>query len=226
MAASSNTPHTTQTCKLGNHNDEPIGCLGTLVAVGVFIPIPLLAASLTLLGYFLLPSLSAPLYVITTLPLLGLFITIIVWLLLAWLCLPLATARGGKLSDYEKFQGDLKVLKAQFKVVKSTTPEATATSASLLEPEKAAKHNQATESGKARETVIAYIQSNLDEIDDMIHHKGMTWVLRTGYISLWDRINKADEAMIDVMPIQQVIEAAKYDVLRLNGSDVPSHEGL
>ena len=62
MAASSNTPHTTQTCKLGNHNDEPIGCLGTLVAVGVFIPIPLLAASLTLLGYFLLPSLSAPLY--------------------------------------------------------------------------------------------------------------------------------------------------------------------
>lgn len=226
MVASSNISQTTHPTKPGDQNDKPSGYLGALVAAGVFIPIPLLAASLTLLGYFLLPSLSAPMYVITTFPLLGLIITIIVWLLLAWLCMPLATARGGKLSDYETFQGDLNVLKAQFEAVKPKTPEDAATSATLMEPEKAAKHNQATEPGKARETVIAYIQSNLDEIDDMIQRKGMTWVLRTGYITLWDRINKADEAMIDVLPIQQVIEAANYDMLRLNGSDVPGHEDL
>lgn len=226
MAISSNSSQTTHPSKPGDQNDKPRGCLGALVAVGVFIPIPLLAASLTLLGYFLLPSLSAPTYIITILPLLGLIITIIVWLLLARLCMPLATARGGKLSDYEIFQGDLNVLKAQFEVVKSKTPEDAATSAPLMEPEEAAKHNQATEPGKARETVIAYIQSNLDEIDDMIQRKGMTWVLRTGYISLWDRINKADEAMIDILSTQQVIEAANYDMLRLNGSDVPGHEDL
>jgi hypothetical protein len=58
--------------------------IGALVAVGVCIQIPILAAFLTLLGYFWLSSLPAPASVTTLLALLGgLILTIIVWLLLA-----------------------------------------------------------------------------------------------------------------------------------------------
>lgn len=75
--------------------------IGALLAVGVGIPIPILGAFATLLGYLALSALSAPTTIITFLPLLGLIFTIIVWLLLAFFFMPLATASGGKLSDGE-----------------------------------------------------------------------------------------------------------------------------
>ncbi len=75
--------------------------IGALLAVGVGIPIPILSAFATLLGYFALSALSAPTTIITFLPLLGLIFSIIVWFLLAFFFMPLATARGGKLSDGE-----------------------------------------------------------------------------------------------------------------------------
>lgn len=184
--------------------------IGALLAVGVYIPIPLLAMVLTLLSYFWLSSLSAPTFVITLLPLLGLILTIIVWLLLALFFLPLATAEGGKLSDYEIFQGDLNVLKAQFEIIQATQNQVAPGAAQ----------------DQARQTAIVEIQNNLAYIDTMLKRNGLTWVLRTGYISLWDRMNKADEAMIVFMPPQRVIEGAKYDELRLKGSQVPDNKDL
>ena len=63
--------------------------IGALLAVGVGIPIPILGAFATLLGYFALSALSAPTTIIITfLPLLGLIFTIIVWLLLAFFFMP------------------------------------------------------------------------------------------------------------------------------------------
>ncbi len=41
---------------------------------------------------------------------------------------------------------------------------------------------------------------------------------------MWDRINKVDEAMVDVLPCQTVIESANYEELRLSG--VPENKGL
>ena len=186
--------------------------IGALVAVGVCIQIPILAAFLTLLGYFWLSSLPAPPSVITLLPLPGgLILTIIVWLLLALLFRPLATAEGGKLSDYEIFQGNLNVLHAQFKAIQSKANDDKAQSATPTELDKIA---------------IAEIQSNFDDIDKMLNRDGLTWVLRTGYINLWDRLNKADEAMIDVMPSMQVIEGTNYDILSLTDSKVPNNKDL
>ena len=182
--------------------------IGALLAVGVGIPIPILGAFATLLGYFALSALSAPTTIITFLPLLGLIFTTIVWLLLAFFFMPLATASGGKLSDYEIIQGDLRVLKAQFEAVKSKAAHANTQSIPPKEPDKIA---------------IAEIQSNFEDIDNMLSCNGLAWVMRTGYVNLWSRINKADEAMIDILPSQQVIEGAKYDILSLTGSKVPNN---
>ncbi len=185
--------------------------IGALLAVGVGIPIPILGAFATLWGYFALSALSAPTTIITFLPLLGLIFTIIVWLLLAFFFMPLATARGGKLSDYEIIQGNRGVLKAQLAAVKSKTAHDNTQSIPPEEPD---------------EIAMAEIQSNLKYIDNMLNCNGLPWVMRTGYINLWDRINKADEAMIDILPPEQVIEGAKYDLLSLTGSKVPNNKDL
>jgi hypothetical protein len=177
--------------------------LSALLAVGVCIPI--LAVIFTLLGYFWFSSLSLPYFNITLIPLLALILTIIVWFLLALFFMPLATARGGKLSDYEIFQGNLNVLRRQFKIAKTLPP---------VQPYEVCK------------IAMAEIQGNLDKIYLLLKCDGLTWVLRTGYISLWYFFNKANEAMIDVLPAQQVIEGAKYDIASLTGSQVPNREDL
>jgi hypothetical protein len=169
--------------------------LGALLFVGVGIPIPILAMFFTVFGYLVFSALAVPPSIITFLPLLGLIFTIIVWLLLAILFLPMATARGGKLSDYELIQGDLHVLKDKFDAVKKSK----------------AAHDKAQQPAPPEEPdeiAMAEIQSNLDSIEHMLNRNGLTWVLRTGYVKVWDRINKANEAMIDVLPPEQVIEGA------------------
>ena len=197
--------------------------IGALVAVGACIQIPIPAAFLTILGYFWLSSLPAPASVTTLLALLGgLILTIIVWLLLALLFRPLATAEGGKLSDYEVLQGNLNVLKAQFEAIQSKTTDDKTQPATPPEPVKA----QPATPPEPDEIAIAEIQSNFDGIDKMLKCNGLTWVLRTGYISLWDRFNKVDEAMIDVMPSVQVIEGANYDILSLTDFKVPNNKDL
>jgi hypothetical protein len=199
--------------------------LGALLFVGVSIPIPILAMFITVFGYLVFSALAVPPSIITFLPLLGLIFTIIVWLLLAILFLPMATARGGKLSDYELIQGDLFVLKAQFDAVKkSKTAHDKAQQPAL--PEATDDDQQPAPPEDPYEIAKAEIQSNLDSIDLMLNRNGLTWVMRTGYINVWGRINQANEAMIDVLPPEQVIEGANYDILSLTGSKVPDNKHL
>jgi hypothetical protein len=181
--------------------------IGALLAVGAGIPIPILATFITLLAYFALSDLSVSTTIITFLPLFGLFFTIIVWLLLAFFFMPIATAKGGKLSDYELIQRDLMVLKTQLEAVKS-------------------KSAQSTPPEEPDEVAIAEIQSNIEDIESMLKCNGLTWVMRTGYINLWNRINKADEAMIDILPPKQVIEGANYDILKLTDSTISDNKDI
>jgi hypothetical protein len=204
--------------------------IGALLAVGVGIPIPLLAVAFTLLSYFALSVLSVSPTIITYLPLFGFIFTIFVWLLLAIFFLPMATAKGGKLSDYELIQRDLKVLKAQLEAVKTKAdhdkaqqPVPSKESDKAQQPESPKKSDKAQEPD---EIAMAEIRSNLDDIEDILNHNGLTWVMRTGYINVWNRINKANEAMIDILPSVQVIEGANYDILSLTDSKVPDCKDL
>ena len=172
---------------------------GALVAVSAFIPIPVFAAFFTILLYLELSTLLQPAWII----LLGLGCAIAVLLLTAFLFRPLATAEGGKLADYELIQGDLQVLESQLKVVQSKLP--------------------AEEVGQ---TTIAEIESDIRQIKETLKKPGLIWVMRTGYIRMWDRINKVKEAMIDVLPDELVIESAYHAILRLDGSDIAERRGF
>jgi hypothetical protein len=135
---------------------------------------------------------------------LGLIITLGLWLLLAIPCRRFATAEGGKPSDFASLQRTAGVLKEQLGIVKSE------------------RATQDTEYKAA----IADIESNRKNYYDMLNCNGLPWVSYTGYVSMWDRINKIDEAMIGVLPCQTVIESANYDELSLTDSGVPGSNDL
>jgi hypothetical protein len=227
MAARSNVSQTTHSSKPGdqtstpNHPDtsptspeEPKQggkqtgdrYFGALVLVAAIIPLPFLAALITIIAYLSPSPLPAVAFFTWLGPsniviiILGLIITVVLWLLLAIPCMRFATARGARWSDYEGLQRNAEVLKKRLKVVKSEQATATPT-------------------GQYK-AAIADIESNLKNYDDLLNRNGLPW-LSTGYVSLWDRINEADEAIIDVLPCETVIESAKYEELRLKNSLVP-----
>ena len=175
---------------------------GALVFLAAIIPLPFLAALITIIVY-LSPSSFQWLGANTMVIILGLIITLVLWLLLAIPCRSFATAKGGRSSDFSSLQRDAGVLNKQLEVVKSE--QATQEAAKCATP---TGHYKAT---------IADIESNLENYKNTLNRNGLPWVSYTGYVSMWDRINKVDEAMVGVLPCQTVIESANYDDLSLSG---------
>lgn len=70
------------------------------------------------------------------------------------------------------------------------------------------------------------IESELERIKETMKVDGLAWALSTGYISLWQRVNRINEAMISILPDERLIEDATYDQLRLLGSAVPNEQQL
>jgi len=48
--------------------------------------------------------------------------------------------------------------------------------------------------------------------------RGARWVLATGYMTLWRRLHRAQEALIEIAPSEAVIKYAQYDVLRISNA--------
>ncbi len=195
---------------------------GALVLVGVILPVPMLATLLTVVIYILPKTslnridpfqLGAPMIAL----LLGFIITFFVWLLLAFFCTPFATAAGGRQLSYDSIKIELGVLKARQEIVKGVDTYTT-----LTEQQRVAL----TEEEKARCIALADIDENLRLIEQMLQSKGLQWVLSTGYTTVWKLIYNAKEVMICLLPPTIVIDDAKYDESRLQGSDIPDHDSL
>jgi len=188
---------------------------GALVLVAAIIPLPFLAALITVIAY-LSPSPQPAVAFVnwlgpsTIVIILGLIITLVLWLLLAIPCMRFATAKDARPSDYEGLQGEVKALEIRLKVVK--------------EKDEATQDN-ALEHKKARAIVISDVEAAVEYINTRLCSQGLHW-LSTGYVNLWDRVNEANEAIIDVLPCETVIESVNYEELRLNNSEVPESKGL
>ena len=187
---------------------------GALVLVGVILPIPVLAALLTVVIYILPMSLLAridpfQLGSIMISLLLGFIITLVVWLLFALFSMRFATAAGGRQSSYDSLKIELEVLKARHEIVKGVDTNVTL-----------------TEEEKARCIALADVYENIRSIEQMLQSDGLQWVMSTGYTSVWNRIYNAQEAMICLLPPPVVVDDAKYDESRLQGSDIPEHDNL
>ncbi len=188
---------------------------GALVLVAAITPLPFLAALITIIVYLSPSPLPAGAFFTwlgtsSIVIILGLIITLSAWFLLAIPCRRFATAEGGRPSDYEKLMGEVTDLDNRLKVIREKD-EATQDNAIAHE--------------KAREITILDVDTAVATIMARLKRNGLTW-LSTGYVSLWDRINQADEAIIDVLPCEAVIESVNYEALRLKNSEVPDSKDL
>ena len=64
------------------------------------------------------------------------------------------------------------------------------------------------------------INEHVRAIRSELKRTGPQWVMGTGYVVLWKRILTAEEALIQVEPLEAVIAGAHYDELRCRGSAI------
>ncbi len=195
--------HTFALGKLGNRY------FGGLILVAAITPLPFLAALITIIIYLSPSPLPAEAFFNWLGPsnrviLLGLIITLVLWFLLGIPCSYFATAKRGRPSDYESLDMAVQDLKNRLEVVK--------------EENKVTQDND-LEHKQAREIARLDVETNVRCIEKSLKHDGSHW-LSTGYLSLWARINEADEAIVDILPYESVIESAKYEELRLKNSQI------
>lgn len=121
------------------------------------------------------------------------------WLLLAWVFRSFTTANTASKYSGLQLRGQLNDLKAEFESLQSLNIQ-------------------------DQDFTIKKIERSIDEIEREIDRPGLRWVLASGYISTWRRLHRAQEAMILVKPLQDVIYDALHDEMRLLGSTIASSE--
>ena len=55
---------------------------------------------------------------------------------------------------------------------------------------------------------------------------GIEWATSTGYVSAWEALNRADEALIDAATVEDAIGEGLHDMLRLSGSQITNASHL
>lgn len=133
----------------------------------------------------------------------SLFIAIVAWFLAAFFYRSLATAEYSIPSSFCELQVRLTKLKAVFEALDVDNGTIVRWKAARTEVEK-----------------------QLKEIDEELKQPGLQWVLARGYVNVWDRMYRAEEALIEVAPQEMVLAGALYDELRLQGSTIDNCEDL
>jgi hypothetical protein len=72
----------------------------------------------------------------------------------------------------------------------------------------------------------AEVEGQIEEIDKRLENVDVAWVTGAGYIELWHRIHRAQEAMIKLEPLSEVAEGAMRDDERLRDANIANRERL
>jgi hypothetical protein len=79
---------------------------------------------------------------------------------------------------------------------------------------------------EGRQFAVREVQAYRAQILAELKQSGPSWVLGTGYMSIWKLIHRAEEALLELEPVPTVVAAALYDEQRLTGSPVDNRDQL
>jgi hypothetical protein len=78
----------------------------------------------------------------------------------------------------------------------------------------------------SRTSAFGEATKHLDFVAAELESKGPRWIAAVGYITLWQRLHRADEALVDIEPRSQVLADSLTDEMRLQDSTIDHHVDL
>jgi tetrahydromethanopterin S-methyltransferase subunit G len=207
-----------------NNNDSQKGVYPA--ALRVTTPLfPSVAVIVTVLGYWVLKEeITKPTGVPDELwkvvpgdlaVLLGLVIGILVWFTVAYFYRPYTAAYYVSRRNYNGLRERLDSLKIRVKVAESNISQT-------------ASENENSAPEPARRQALARANKEYIEIENKLipESRGMPWVSGLGYIELWHRVHRAEEALVKIEPCSEVLEGAMRDKSRLENANIATKESL
>jgi hypothetical protein len=130
----------------------------------------------------------------------GLFLALVSWVLFALVTIRYGYASGANGSQFQELRGRLSHLEARL-------------------------------SANAADQAVAAYQEAVSDRDSIggiiaLDPGGVAWTTGGGYVSLWQRVHRAEEALLEVSPDAIVVAEGEYDKARLTGSKIENADSL
>ncbi len=193
-------------------NNRPAGFIPTndntyltaLVASSAAVPI--IAAMITVAVY--VAPFSATRHPWIAVPL-GAIITVIAWLLFAIPCRRFASAIYANRCSYGSLINQLGDLRTRLNVLDGRQ-----------------QGNSGAPLSDTCKIALEEARTWCDDIERELKCKGLCWLLATGYSNMWKLLHHAEEALIEIEPIEAVVNKAVHDELCLQDSNIGNGEIL
>lgn len=164
--------------------------------------VPVVASFISVVFFIALPQSLLPRLIA---PISGTVLTLLAWLILAVPYSRYTTVDLANTTKYELLLSRLCQLESWFKI---------------LEPELTPKNNSLYDISKQE------VRTSCDTIYEGLIKKSASWVLGTGYLNMWKLLHRADEAFINIEPVEAVIHNALHDEMSLQNSTLTNKEDL
>ncbi len=182
--------------------------------------LPIMAVVLTALTYLLPEELLGRAAVLFGSPMnegviasfVGLVLALTVWVAVSFPARKRATAKESSPPNYHQITEALDSLKYR---IESVCPNGDPTTTVDNGLEEASKRE-----------AIAEVKGEIKEIEKRLRAGDTNWVTGAGYIELWHRVHRAQEAMIKLEPLTEVAEGAMRDDERLRDANIVNRERL
>ncbi len=178
--------------------------LTALIASSAAVPI---VASIIIVAVYVAPF-SIDMHRWIAVPL-GTIITVLLWLLFAIPCRRFALAENANRCSYGNLVNQLNDLEVRIDIL---------------------KNNQYANTGKSPNNIseIALNEAHTwcEDIKKELNCKGFCWLLATGYINMWKLLHHAEEALIEIEPVEHVFNKAVHDELCIQDSNMSNSEAL
>lgn len=143
---------------------------------------------------------------------LGVLFALAAWLVAALFYSPSTTVNYASPTNYYLIREQLDRLENQYKYACQAYPEPTSANCSM---EELTLHE-----------ALGQAAVQFKQIKENLKKSGLPWITGVGYMDLWRRIHRAEEALITVESRAKAIQSAERDKLRLTGSNLTNQASL
>jgi hypothetical protein len=176
---------------------------GAVLAFGL-PAVPIVVSVVTIIIYLSNPLLANWLSLV-----LGFGATTVVWLAVSFLLAPLTYAKNANAGSYGTLESRLKQLEARLFTIRNEYPD------ERVLPE-------------YQQVALSEAFDKLQEITEDLYetNSSLPWALGFGYVNVWRKLHRAEEALVEVEPQEMVMRGAMHDKMAISGSQISNRDEL
>ena len=194
----------------------------SLILTGSIVPVPIAAATITATLYITSPDWALFASAVPTKLLvifLGVLGTLLLWLFASWPFKRFTSFESADVRSGSHLRRHILALKSSLKVLYERVDS--------LDP--GDEHENPLRSFRAAnpqdyDLALDTICSCLVEANRQVANEKLSWIMGSGYIGVWNFVQRAEEAMLAVAPREYVIREALHDEASIDGSTIANHD--